>query len=141
MTGNEVVDRGTAAAVRHLRELNAGDLGEPLDDNVLLPACSSPERIVQPRLLLRKSHQFGNRINAERGMHRQDYRLARQLDDWYQILQRIDIELEDVSRACNVIGRDKDRIAVRRALGRCLDPDIASSTRPVLDVDLLAEST
>src|SRR5262245_25427362 len=107
---------------------------------MLLATGSSPERVVQPRLLLRKSYQLSNRIHAKGRMHREHNWLARQLDDRSEVLQGIDIQLEGVGGARDVIGRDKQRITVRRTLGRSLDTDVASSTRPVLYKELAAEN-
>src|SRR5262245_52514748 len=139
MARNEIVKRRRAAAIRHLGKLDAGNVREPLDHDVLLATGSSPERVVQPRLLLRKGYQLSNRIHAKGRMHREHNWLARQLDDRSEVLQRIDIRLEGMGRARDVIGGDKQRIAVRRTLGRSLDTDVASSTRPVLYKELAAE--
>ena len=65
MTGNEVVESGRAAAIRHLGKLDAGDVREPLDHDVLLATGSSPERVVQPRLPLYNGYQLSGRIYAE----------------------------------------------------------------------------
>src|SRR5262245_25754470 len=62
MPRNEIVKCWRAAAIRHLGKLDAGNVREPLDHDVLLAAGSSPERVVQPRLLLRKGYQLSNRI-------------------------------------------------------------------------------
>ena len=72
-------------------------------------------------------------------MHREHHWLARQLDDWSEFLQGIDIQPEGVGGARDVIGGDQQRITVRRALGGSLDTDVASSARPVLDIELATE--
>src|SRR5262245_41309651 len=107
---------------------------------MLLATGSSPERVVQHRLLLRKGYQLSNRIHAKGRMHREHNWLARQLDDWSEVLQGIDIQLEGVGGARDVIGGDKQRITVRRTLGRSLDTDVASGTRPVLDNEWATQS-
>src|SRR5262245_22216597 len=91
MPRNEIVECWRAAAIRHLGKLDASNVREPLDHDVLLATGSSPERVVQPRLLLCNSYQLSNRIHAKRRMHREHHWLARQLDDRNEILQGIDI--------------------------------------------------
>ena len=109
MAGDEVVDRRAAAAIGHLLELDAGDLGEPLHDHVLRRALAAARRIAQARLLFHQRHELVQRVDAQRGMHRQHHGLARQLDDGHEILQRIVADLVDVRVAGN-------RIAVTRTV-------------------------
>src|SRR5260370_1038159 len=81
MTSNEIVDRLPAAAVRYVRQLDAGNLREPLSHKVLLTACSSPEHIVQARLLLREGDELSDRIDPEGRMYCEHNRQARNVDD------------------------------------------------------------
>src|SRR5215510_2619838 len=140
MPRNEIVQRWRAAAIRYLGKLDAGYVREPLDHDVLLAAGSSPQRVVQSRLLLCKCYQLSNRVHAKGRMHREHHWLARQLDDRSEIIQGIDIQFEGMRGACDVIGGDKQRITVRRTLSRSLDTDVASGTRPVLYKELAAEN-
>src|SRR6516225_1413902 len=117
MARNEIIERWGAAAIRHLGKLDAGNVREPLDHDVLLATGSSPERVVQPRLLLCNGYQLSNRIHAKGRMHREHHWLARLLDDRSEVLQGIDIQLEGVGRARDVIGGDKQCITVWRTLG------------------------
>src|SRR5712671_4438141 len=99
MAGNKIGDSGTAAAVDHRGELDTGDLREPLDDDVLQRAESWRDSIVQPRMPLCKRDQFADRTDIQRWVYREHYRLTHQLDDGRKVIQRIDMELDDMTHA------------------------------------------
>ena len=80
VAGDEIVDRRSAAPVRHLFERDTGELRVPQRHHGLgrADATSGTER--QAGLLLRQRGQFGKRADAERRMRREQNRLARNLD-------------------------------------------------------------
>ena len=71
MAREQIVDRLPAAAVRHLLQLNAGDLREPLHRHMLRGSESTPGRVGQTRLFFRQGNQFGERVDAKRRVGRQ----------------------------------------------------------------------
>ena len=139
MSGDEIVDRGCAAAIGHLLELDAGNGREPLHHHVL-GANATAGRVAQPGLRFGERDHLGKRGHAQRRVCREHDGLARELDDRGQCLQRLDVHLVDVRVAAHGVGRNQHRIAVRRAPGRSLDADIAVGAGLVLDHDLLVQA-
>src|SRR6516164_10007240 len=92
-------------------------------------------------LLFGQCDEFGERTDTERGVNGQHNRLARQLYDRRERLQRVDPHLERMRCTGDDVRRDQNRIAVRRARGRALDTDEAAASRLVFHHDLLAERT
>ena len=100
---------------------------------------AAPGGKAQARLKLGERRDVGQRGHAKRRMRRQRDRLPRKLDHRRQILQRIDTHLVDVRVAAHRLGPNEDCVAVGRALGDALDPEIAVGAGFVLHHDLLAE--
>ena len=115
-------------------------LREPLDRHVLRRVDAAAGGVAQARLLLGERDQFGERGDAERRMRGEHDRLARQVDDRQQVLGRVDAPRIDVRIAGDRVGRHQHGVAVRRALRRGLDADVAVGPGLVLDEDLLAQA-
>ena len=140
MAANEIVDRLSAAAVGHVLQLDACELGKPFRHNLLLRADPGGRK-AHAGLALGQRDEFRQRVHAERGMYRQHDRLARQLDHWHQGLHRVDVHLEDVGRARHEVGRDQDRVAIGRSVRGSLNADDATGAGLVLDNGLLAQGS
>src|SRR5215216_2808891 len=138
MAGDQIIDRLSAPAIRHMFELDAGKLCEPLGHHLLLRTDAGRGE-AQAGPLLREAYEFRQRTDAERWMNGKRHRLARYLDDRYQVFQRVDTQLENMRCAGDEIRSNEDRIAIRSAFGAGFDTDNAGRARLVLDVDLLAE--
>ena len=67
MAGDQVVDRLSAAAIRHLLQLDAGKLREPLRHHVLRRADAAARAVADAGLRFRQRDQLGQGFGAERG--------------------------------------------------------------------------
>src|SRR6476659_4859580 len=72
-------------------------------------------------------------------MCRQDDWLARQLNDWHQVLRGIDVRFEYVWLTRCRVDSNEDGVAIRRALGRRLNADGSIGARFVFNIHLLAD--
>ena len=138
MAGDQVVDRLSGAAVRHVVELDVGRLGEPLHQHVLVRA-DARGRAAHAGRFLHRGDQLGHRIHLERGVHGEHLRLAPEQAHRHQILEEVDVQLQHMRRACHVVVGEQERIAVGRRLDRGVDADRAAGAGAVLDEHLLAE--
>ena len=80
VAGDQVKDRRPAAAILHGLETDARQPGKPLDRHVTR-VDSTSGREAESGLLFCQCDQFGERVDAKRGLHGQDKGLPRQLND------------------------------------------------------------
>ena len=114
VAGDEVVDGRAAAAIGHLLELDARELGEPLHDHVLRRALAAARRIAQARLL--SSPAPPARPSVLTPSEGCTASTTGWRDSWMtgvEVLQRIVADLVDVRVARNRVGGDEDSVAVR----------------------------
>src|SRR5262245_397326 len=139
MAGDEIIDRLRAPAVRDLLDLDVSDARKPLDHHMLRRSESAPGAVAQAWLLLCQDRQFGEGVDPERGMRCQDDWLARQLDDWHQVLCRVDVRAVYVWIARHCVDRNQNGVAIGCALGCGLHTHVAIRTRPVCPLHLLTK--
>jgi hypothetical protein len=121
-----------------VRELDAGKLGEPFAGHVLARTRAG-RGIAQTRLGLRNGDELGHCSDIQRRVHRQDQRLARELDHRHQVFHRIEVQFVDLGAGGQGVGGGEDGVAVARLLGDEVGADVAVGAGAILDQEGLSE--
>lgn len=138
--GQHGSQRGSAAAIRHMRDIDASAILERLSGEIRSCTCARRSVVERAGFALRQRNQFLDRAHGYRGMHNQRIGRFGEQRDMCEIADRVVGQMAKKAGAC---GKARtilcDGVAVRWRLGARRDADGGACTGAVIHHDRLSE--
>src|SRR5215510_12065352 len=141
LPGQKVGNRRSRAAIRYMHQIQSCHHLEQFSGHVDRGARARRREIDFPGIGFGIGDEFGHGLDGNRWIYLHDIAEPSDARDWYDVAQEIVVELF-IERCVNRIRRrdQKQRVAIGGRPHHHLRADIAASSRPVLDNELLTEA-